>query len=166
MDCCGGANIKCEFSKAQINTDNISKKGQVMGVKEYKFADHDRHLLNEYHHQFSERTIAHELGHGIVGLEHVFENSSNSGKTKNLMDCSFEKDAIITIFFDILSNAPSQLTKQEKLFFVAQNKQYILDKLKNVAIDKSKMFEAYNTLDVKKVDWNLEFVSYILGLNF
>ena len=33
-------------------------------------------------------TIAHELGHGIAGLEHVFENSSNSGKTKNLMDYS------------------------------------------------------------------------------
>ena len=41
----------------------------------------------------SEHTIAHELGHGIAGLEHVFENSSNSGKTKNLMDYSFEKDA-------------------------------------------------------------------------
>ncbi|MBP5369522.1 MAG: hypothetical protein J6Z01_13835, partial [Bacteroidales bacterium] len=34
----------------------------------------------------SERTIAHELGHGIAGLEHVFENSNNSGKTANLMD--------------------------------------------------------------------------------
>ena len=34
----------------------------------------------------SPHTIAHELGHGIAGLEHVFENSSNSGKTKNLMD--------------------------------------------------------------------------------
>ena len=34
----------------------------------------------------SERTIAHELGHGVAGLEHVFENSSNSGKTANLMD--------------------------------------------------------------------------------
>jgi hypothetical protein len=34
----------------------------------------------------SEHTIAHELGHGIAGLEHVFENSSSSGKTKNLMD--------------------------------------------------------------------------------
>lgn len=33
-----------------------------------------------------ERTIAHELGHGIAGLEHVFENSNNSGKTANLMD--------------------------------------------------------------------------------
>ena len=31
-------------------------------------------------------TIAHELGHGIAGLEHVFENSNNSGKTANLMD--------------------------------------------------------------------------------
>ena len=38
-------------------------------------------------------TVAHELGHGIGNLEHVFENSSNSGKTKNLMDYSFEKDA-------------------------------------------------------------------------
>ncbi|MBR4266103.1 MAG: hypothetical protein IKQ46_08630, partial [Bacteroidales bacterium] len=28
----------------------------------------------------------HELGHGIAGLEHVFENSKSSGKTKNLMD--------------------------------------------------------------------------------
>ena len=36
----------------------------------------------------SERTIAHELGHGIAGLEHVFENSNNSGKTNNLMDYS------------------------------------------------------------------------------
>ncbi len=34
----------------------------------------------------SAHTIAHELGHGIAGLEHVFENSKNSGKTKNLMD--------------------------------------------------------------------------------
>ena len=34
----------------------------------------------------SEHTIAHELGHGVAGLEHVFENSSNSGKTANLMD--------------------------------------------------------------------------------
>ena len=34
----------------------------------------------------SERTIAHELGHGIAGLEHVFENSNASGKTANLMD--------------------------------------------------------------------------------
>ncbi len=34
----------------------------------------------------SERTIAHELGHGIGNLEHVFENSNNSGKTANLMD--------------------------------------------------------------------------------
>ncbi len=33
-------------------------------------------------------TIAHELGHGIGNLEHVFESSSNSGKTKNLMDYS------------------------------------------------------------------------------
>ncbi|MDD6001658.1 MAG: hypothetical protein PUC50_05645, partial [Bacteroidales bacterium] len=41
----------------------------------------------------SERTIAHELGHGIAGLEHVFENSNASGKTANLMDYSFAKDA-------------------------------------------------------------------------
>ena len=34
----------------------------------------------------SEHTIAHELGHGIAGLEHVFENSNASGKTANLMD--------------------------------------------------------------------------------
>ena len=34
----------------------------------------------------SEHTIAHELGHGIAGLEHVFENSKSSGKTQNLMD--------------------------------------------------------------------------------
>jgi hypothetical protein len=34
----------------------------------------------------SPHTIAHELGHGIAGLEHVFENSSSSGKTQNLMD--------------------------------------------------------------------------------
>ena len=34
----------------------------------------------------SPHTIAHELGHGVAGLEHVFENSSNSGKTANLMD--------------------------------------------------------------------------------
>ena len=34
----------------------------------------------------SEHTIAHELGHGVAGLEHVFENSNNSGKTANLMD--------------------------------------------------------------------------------
>ena len=34
----------------------------------------------------SPHTIAHELGHGIAGFEHVFENSSNSGKTANLMD--------------------------------------------------------------------------------
>ncbi len=36
----------------------------------------------------SEHTVAHELGHGIAGLEHVFENSNNSGKTANLMDYS------------------------------------------------------------------------------
>jgi len=36
----------------------------------------------------SPHTIAHELGHGIAGLEHVFENSNNSGKTQNLMDYS------------------------------------------------------------------------------
>ncbi len=34
----------------------------------------------------SPHTIAHELGHGIAGLEHVFENSKSSGKTNNLMD--------------------------------------------------------------------------------
>ena len=34
----------------------------------------------------SPHTVAHELGHGIAGLEHVFENSQASGKTKNLMD--------------------------------------------------------------------------------
>ena len=34
----------------------------------------------------SPHTIAHELGHGIAGLEHVFENSKSSGKTQNLMD--------------------------------------------------------------------------------
>ena len=33
-------------------------------------------------------TVAHELGHGIGNLEHAFSNSSNSGKTKNLMDYS------------------------------------------------------------------------------
>ncbi|MBR4265449.1 MAG: hypothetical protein IKQ46_05250, partial [Bacteroidales bacterium] len=36
----------------------------------------------------SPHTIAHELGHGIAGLEHVFENSKSSGKTNNLMDYS------------------------------------------------------------------------------
>ena len=36
----------------------------------------------------SPHTIAHELGHGVAGLEHVFENSNNSGKTANLMDYS------------------------------------------------------------------------------
>ena len=41
----------------------------------------------------SERTIAHELGHGIAGLEHVFENSNNSGKTNNLMDYSIPETA-------------------------------------------------------------------------
>ena len=34
----------------------------------------------------SPRTIAHELGHGIAGLEHVFSDSKASGKTANLMD--------------------------------------------------------------------------------
>ena len=34
----------------------------------------------------SERTIAHELGHGIAGLEHVFADSKASGNTQNLMD--------------------------------------------------------------------------------
>ncbi|MBO7142869.1 MAG: hypothetical protein J6V76_07160 [Bacteroidales bacterium] len=34
----------------------------------------------------SERTIAHELGHGVAGLEHVFSDSKASGKTQNLMD--------------------------------------------------------------------------------
>ena len=34
----------------------------------------------------SPRTIAHELGHGIAGLEHPFANSNASGKTANLMD--------------------------------------------------------------------------------
>ena len=49
----------------------------------------------------SPHTIAHELGHGIAGLEHVFENSSSCGKTKNLMDysagdelCHFQWDEI------------------------------------------------------------------------
>ncbi|MBR4590916.1 MAG: hypothetical protein IKO36_09700, partial [Bacteroidaceae bacterium] len=49
----------------------------------------------------SPHIVAHELGHGIGNLEHVFENSSNSGKTKNLMDYStgeelwyFQWDAI------------------------------------------------------------------------
>ena len=36
----------------------------------------------------SPHTIAHELGHGIAGLEHVFSDSKSSGKTKNLMDYS------------------------------------------------------------------------------
>ena len=36
----------------------------------------------------SPHTIAHELGHGIAGLERVFENSKSSGKTNNLMDYS------------------------------------------------------------------------------
>ncbi|MBP5369324.1 MAG: hypothetical protein J6Z01_12815, partial [Bacteroidales bacterium] len=38
-------------------------------------------------------TVAHELGHGIGNLEHVFENSSNSGKTANLMDYSIPETA-------------------------------------------------------------------------
>ena len=106
-----------------------------MGVREYKFAGDNSHLLNEYHRQLdslgewqitflpdtkhqtyafariasgtsvsgymprgyncgfiyyggSEHTVAHELGLGIVGLQHVFENSNNSGKTNNLMDYS------------------------------------------------------------------------------
>ena len=49
----------------------------------------------------SPHTIAHELGHGIAGLEHVFSDSKSSGKTKNLMDYSegeelwhFQWDAI------------------------------------------------------------------------
>ncbi len=41
----------------------------------------------------SPRTIAHELGHGIAGLEHVFENSNASGKTANLMDYSIPETA-------------------------------------------------------------------------
>ena len=36
----------------------------------------------------SERTISHEIGHGAFNLEHAFENSTNSGKTDNLMDYS------------------------------------------------------------------------------
>ena len=36
----------------------------------------------------SEHTIAHELGHGIAGLEHVFSDSKSSGNTANLMDYS------------------------------------------------------------------------------
>ena len=32
------------------------------------------------------RTIAHELGHGIAGLEHPFPESQVSGSTQNLMD--------------------------------------------------------------------------------
>ena len=42
--------------------------------------------------QLAPHTIAYELGHGIAGLEHVFENSSLSGKTKNLMDYSAGED--------------------------------------------------------------------------
>ncbi len=34
----------------------------------------------------SNRTIAHELGHGIAGLEHPFPESQVSGSTQNLMD--------------------------------------------------------------------------------
>jgi hypothetical protein len=36
----------------------------------------------------SAHTIAHELGHGIAGLEHVFSDSKSSGKTNNLVDYS------------------------------------------------------------------------------
>ncbi|MCQ2976223.1 MAG: hypothetical protein MJ211_15595 [Bacteroidales bacterium] len=36
----------------------------------------------------SPRTIAHELGLGVGNLEHAFEKSNTSGKTKNLMDYS------------------------------------------------------------------------------
>ncbi len=70
----------------------------------------------------SERTIAHEIGHGVAGLEHVFENSSNSGKTANLMDYRdgeelwhFQWDQMIHRFgdvfahFDIMNDATASI---------------------------------------------------------
>ncbi|MBR4265323.1 MAG: hypothetical protein IKQ46_04620, partial [Bacteroidales bacterium] len=59
------------FSQALItdgqgDTLVVSKKGQVMGVKEYQFAGDNRHLLNEYHRQLD------SLGEWIIQFD-VFD---------------------------------------------------------------------------------------------
>ncbi|MBO4371802.1 MAG: hypothetical protein J5826_02610, partial [Bacteroidales bacterium] len=45
---------QCLITDGKGDTLVVSKKGQVMGVNEYKFAGDDRYLLNEYHRQLDE----------------------------------------------------------------------------------------------------------------
>ncbi|MBR2888090.1 MAG: hypothetical protein IKB95_07670 [Bacteroidales bacterium] len=67
-----------------LYTENISQNGQVMGIKEYRASGGNKALLKEYHRKSD--SLAHELGHGIAGLEHPFPESQVSGSTQNLMD--------------------------------------------------------------------------------
>ena len=67
-----------------LYTENISQNGQPMGIKEYRATGGNKALLKEYHRKSD--SLAHELGHGIAGLEHPFPELQVSGSTQNLMD--------------------------------------------------------------------------------
>ena len=90
--------LKAYDSKMQDNTYYLFFVDGVTNKKDGNGTPVSGYMPRGYNAGFiydggSERTIAHELGHGIAGLEHVFENSNNSGKTNNLMDYSIPETA-------------------------------------------------------------------------
>ncbi|MCQ2976225.1 MAG: hypothetical protein MJ211_15605 [Bacteroidales bacterium] len=63
------------------------------------------------YHGAGERTIAHELGHGIASLHHPFnEQSFEKGNTANLMDYNFAEE-LYHFQWDNIQNPPSRIFK-------------------------------------------------------
>ncbi len=77
----------------------------------------------------SERTIAHELGHGIAGLEHPFPESQVSGRTDNLMDYR-EGEELWHFQWDMLQD-PAR-----KIFKWWQNEEGAEDKILYITLSK------------------------------
>ncbi len=100
----------------------------------------------------SERTIAHELGHGIAGLEHVFENSNASGKTANLMDNSIPETATELWHFqwDQIQDPSRVWMKWNKVESEGENVEWLDDNAKYVVWVAGKSVSKYTINTVLK----------------
>ena len=119
---------QCLITDGKGDTLVVSKKGQVMGVNDYKFAGDDRYLLNEYHRQLDElgewqinftpaknQTYAFDQigsgNHGIFDTDQYYPTSGSYDFRYKSVECG--KSDKVKVEFDTYPQADSVVFKDK-----------------------------------------------------